>query len=210
MGTGAQDGSPSGFKAGESQGFQPHFDKMSVPRTSSSCCHFFSSSPSRTALSFPHLEEAALAWPHRGSSHWLPSTSRQGAAEPQARAKAGVGCSVLCLGKSLFLQSHRAESSFWHLGPGGASPRSSCILLSAWLGLSSSCISLPVSLFYSSLASPIILSVSHLSFSSSLRSPPLVCVCVYVYVYTCVYGCMLHAYVYVCVWAKCTFVCTCM
>lgn len=29
-----------GFKAGKSQGFQPCFDKMSVPRTSSSCCHF--------------------------------------------------------------------------------------------------------------------------------------------------------------------------
>lgn len=56
-------------------------------------------SPIRTSLSFPHLEEEGLAQPKGGSSHWLPSTPRLGAAEPKARAKAGVGCSVPSLGE---------------------------------------------------------------------------------------------------------------
>lgn len=81
-------------------------------------------SPIMASLPFAHLEEESLAQLKGGSSHWLLSTPRLGAAEPKARVKAELSVLVPLWGKSLFLHSHRAKRSTWHLGPGAASPPS--------------------------------------------------------------------------------------
>lgn len=145
-------------------------------------------SPIMASLPFAHLEEEGLAQLKGGSSHWLLSTPRLGAAEPKARAKAELSV--------LFLHSHRAKRSTWHLGPGAASPSSSCFSLPPRLNLSPFML-VPACLSLILLATPTILLVS-LPHSVCLSVFLSVCLCFYVYVNADIYACVLGVSIYVC------------